>query len=393
MKISKAAIVVAGSMLLSLPAAAQYSARQEGDLVHLEDAKNQIVVSIVTSIGNVAYEMKVKGQNVLYFPARTVDNFRQRPSLSGIPLLAPWANRLDEPAFYANGIKYRFNPDLGNVRGDHPIHGFVSSAPWQVVEVKADATQAWVTSRLDFYKQPAWMAQFPFAHTLEMTYRLRDGVLEVNLKVHNLSADPMPVSIGFHPWYQLTDSPRDAWTVSIGARTQWLLAPDLIPTGETQPIEKFFPDPQNIALKDYSLDHVFADLIRDPAGRATLSLKGKTQKLDIMFGPHYRAAVMYSPNPNPNSIPRGTGGPVPVPPGAAAPSVAAGAGGRGGAAGGSGRGGRGGQPQNRNFICFEPMAGISDAMNLAQKGLYKDLQTLAPGATWEESFWVHPSGF
>jgi aldose 1-epimerase len=32
-------------------------------------------------------------------------------------------------------------------------------------------------------------------------------------------------------------------------------------------------------------------------------------------------------------------------------------------------------------------------MNLAQKGIYKELQYLAPGQTWQESFWVKPSGF
>ncbi len=32
-------------------------------------------------------------------------------------------------------------------------------------------------------------------------------------------------------------------------------------------------------------------------------------------------------------------------------------------------------------------------MNLAQKGLYKELQYIDPGASWEESFWVKPSGF
>jgi aldose 1-epimerase len=32
-------------------------------------------------------------------------------------------------------------------------------------------------------------------------------------------------------------------------------------------------------------------------------------------------------------------------------------------------------------------------MNLAQKGLYKDLQYIAPGQSWEESFWIKPSGF
>jgi hypothetical protein len=39
------------------------------------------------------------------------------------------------------------------------------------------------------------------------------------------------------------------------------------------------------------------------------------------------------------------------------------------------------------------MAGITDAMNLAQKGLYKEQQYVAPNQTWEASFWVKPSGF
>jgi len=32
-------------------------------------------------------------------------------------------------------------------------------------------------------------------------------------------------------------------------------------------------------------------------------------------------------------------------------------------------------------------------MNLSQKGLYNELQSIAAGGTWQESFWVRPSGF
>jgi aldose 1-epimerase len=39
------------------------------------------------------------------------------------------------------------------------------------------------------------------------------------------------------------------------------------------------------------------------------------------------------------------------------------------------------------------MAGITDSMNLAQKGLYKDQQYIPPGQSWQESFWIKPSGF
>ena len=135
-----------------------------------------------------------------------------------------------------------------------------------MVETKADGKSAWVTSRLEFFRQPAWMKQWPFAHTIEMTYRLQDGVLEVRTRISNLSAEPMPVAIGFHPYFQLTDSPRDEWTIAVGARTRWLLAANKVPTGETEPIEQLLPATRRAALKDYNLDDVFGDLVRDRAG-------------------------------------------------------------------------------------------------------------------------------
>lgn len=365
-------------------AADAYTARQTGDVIRLEDAKAETVVSIIPSSGNKAFEMKVKGQNVLYFPFASIDEFKTKGAggFNGIPFLGPWANRLDEQAFYANGQRYAFDMQLGNVRGAIPIHGLVTTTnQWKVVEVKADARSAWATSRLDFYRSPAWIKQFPFAHSIDMTYRLQDGVLQVTTKISNLSTDPMPVAIGYHPYFQLTDSRREDWTISVGAKSQWLLASTKVPTGETEPIEKLFPNPQAVALRDFDLDHVFGDLVRDAQGRAVMTLKGKSQRLDVLLGPNYRSVVIYAPKPA-NAPPQG--------PAAATAGAPAGGQAAGQSAGqGAGRGGS----QDRNYICFEPMAGITDAMNLAHKGLYKDLQSIPPGGTWEESFWVRPSGF
>jgi aldose 1-epimerase len=50
-------------------------------------------------------------------------------------------------------------------------------------------------------------------------------------------------------------------------------------------------------------------------------------------------------------------------------------------------------PTARGFIAFEPMAAITNALNLAQKGVYKDLQTIPPGGSWEESFWITTKGY
>jgi aldose 1-epimerase len=63
------------------------------------------------------------------------------------------------------------------------------------------------------------------------------------------------------------------------------------------------------------------------------------------------------------------------------------------AGGGRGQAANPNAPPARGSVAFEPMAGISNSMNLAQKGLYKELQTIAPGGSWEESFWIRPKGY
>jgi len=319
-------------MTLAL-AGARYTARAAADRVELADAVAGTSVSIAPSHGNIAFSMKVHGHELLwYMPGQ----------MSGIPFLGPWANRLDEQAFWANGKRYPFDMALGNVRGAIPIHGFLTlTDKWTVVEARADKSSAWVTSRLEFFREPSWMKQWPFAHTIEMTYRLQNGVLEVATAITNSSNEPMPIAIGFHPYFQLTDSPRDEWTISVGAKTHWKLAATKVPTGETEPIQALLPDAHAAALRDLDLDDVFGDLERDARGRATMTVKGKSERLDVAFGRNYKAAVVWA-------------------------------------------------PKGRPFVCFEPMAGITDATNLAQRGLYKELQTVAPGQTWRESFWITP---
>lgn len=353
-------LVAAAMIAAAPPAAAQrYAAVREGDVVRLTDRQADVVVSIVPAVGNIAVEMRVKGHNVLRFPYASVADFKARPAMIGVPFMGPWANRLDEQAFYANGKRYAFDMSLGNVRGQIPIHGFLTTTDqWQITTLGGGRDAASVTSRLEFFRQPSWMKQWPFAHAIEMTYRLANGELEVRTAVTNLSAEPMPVAIGFHPYFQLTDSPRDEWTISVGARVRWTLDANKVPTGETEPIGQLFGEPRPL-LRDYSLDDVFGDLVRDGQGRATMTVWGRSQRLDVVVGPRYRSVVVWAPNPA-----------------------------------GTGRGGQGpSPPAERNFICFEPMAGISNALNMAHKGTYPELQTIAPGGTWRESFWIRPSGF
>jgi aldose 1-epimerase len=353
------ATAVVASVLTTPAFVQRYSALQHDDVVTLADRETDTVVTVVPSVGNIATGMRVKGHDVLRYPHASLAEFRERPGATGIPFMGPWINRLDEQAFYANGRRHAFDMSLGNVRGEVPIHGFLTGTSlWRVVSVEATIGEASVTSRLEFYRQPSWMRQWPYAHTVEMTYRLVDGVLEVATTLTNLSDEPMPVAIGFHPYFQLTDSPRDEWSIAVGAKTRWLFDSRKLPTGVTEPTERLLPPPR-AGLRDLNLDEVFGDLIRDAEGRATMTVWGRSQRLDVVVGPRYRSVVVWAPNPS-----------------------------------GKGRGGQGDSPPaERNFICFEPMAAITNALNMAHRGQYGELQTIAPGGTWRESFWVRPSGF
>ena len=395
------ALAFALVVMFAAPAAAQrYTAKQDGDVVELADATAQMNVSVVWTMSN-AWRVQVKGKDLVRASA-TLADFEARPGLNGVPFLAPFANRLDETAFYANGRKYNFDLELGNVRGPIPQTGFVNgSKAWQLVEAKADQKSAWVTCRLDFYKIPAFIKQFPFAHTVTMTYRVSDGTLEVHTKIDNLSTDPMPVVIGFHPIFELPDGNRDDWTVSLDAKTHWIEIPQRLPTGETQPIESFFgSDRTAIQLKKYALiDDVFTDLVRDANGRATMRVMYNGKELDAILGPKYRTVLAWS-TPLPTGAPGGGGrggggrgqgagappapsGPFPVDPAqgvkVAPPAIPRPEGAP--------------APAAKGFIAFEPMAAITNALNLAQRGVYKDLQSIPPGGSWEESFWITTKGY
>jgi aldose 1-epimerase len=342
--------IVAAFLAWSIMSFAQtYKAERTVDhgvpIVRLTDVAHGVEVSMAPSIGNLAYEMKVHGKNILYFASADVGEYQKRPRMSGIPFLAPWADLLNQQAFWANGKRYGFNMTLGNVRGEMPGHGLLLDSPlWRVSEVAQDARSAHVTSRLEFWKYPDMVAQWPFAHEYEMTYSLADGALEVKITIANLSTEAMPVAIGFHPYLQIPDIPRDEWVAHIPARVHVIPGEHNIPTGEMRPLD--IPNP--LPLRGHTLDDGFTGLERDADGRAHFSIESGGKTVETLFGPKYTVATIWLPaGPN-------------------------------------------GQP--REFICFEPLSTIISGVNLAHEGKYSGLQTVPAGGKWTESFWIRASG-
>ena len=318
---------------------ANYSARldklEDIQIVRLSDSAGKTEAAIAVSVGNMAYEWKVDGRNLLWFPFDDPAALRKAPTLCGIPLLAPWANRLDEDAFWMNGRRYVLNAALGNLRRDghgKPIHGLVNFSPkWELVESGADEGSAWSRSRLAFFRHPEMMAQFPFAHTLTMTHRLRSGTLEVETNIENHSAGDMPVAIGFHPYFQPLGT-RDDWQIHLPVSEHWKLSELSLPTGEFEKIQGL-----DAGLRERQFDDVYSGLTRGSDGFAPCWVEGGGHRLTVSFGPKYSTAVVYA-------------------------------------------------PAGREFICFEPMAAITNGMNLAHAGKYASLQSIPAGQSWDETF-------
>jgi hypothetical protein len=81
---------------------------------HLLDAQQKMDVGIVPEMGDVVYEFKVNGKDVLV-PVSSLKEFLARHAVSaGMAFLAPWPNRIDHDYYYFEGKKYLLNDEQGN---------------------------------------------------------------------------------------------------------------------------------------------------------------------------------------------------------------------------------------------------------------------------------------
>ena len=320
--------------------AAKISVEDGEPVVWLKDNAAQVEAAIVPSFGNRTVRLLVHGQNVLHFPFERIPDAKADRSLNGIPFLAPWANRMAGGGFHADGHEFHFNEKSGPLRMDAnglPIHGMLVTSPlWQIAGIGSDETGAHVTSRLEFWQRPELMANWPFAHSYQMTHRLADGALEITTAVLNLSAEKMPVAIGFHPYFQMPGARRDDLSVHLPVAKHVETDSRMIPTGDFKDVD--FPD--RLPLKGQRFDDGFIGLKPNPV----FLLESAGKSVEVAFGPKYQVAVVYA-------------------------------------------------PPDKNFVAFEPMTAITNGVNLAAEGKYPGLQWIEPGAEWRESFRVTPRGW
>ena len=140
---------------------------------------------------------------------------------AGLPLLAPWGNRLASRRYRAAGVDVDLRGlRLGTDDNGLPIHGLLVGKPgWRVDrQVRARRRPRSSLTSIDVDARA-----FPFPHRIELSITARDGSLTVDTTIVPTGRRRVPVAFGWHPYLRVPGTPRARWRLRLPARTHLLL--------------------------------------------------------------------------------------------------------------------------------------------------------------------------
>ena len=213
-----------------------------------------------------------------------------RGSTLGIPLLAPWANRLSSPHQVVGDVEWDVVVGAPGVHGDdagQPIHGLLAYAgDWEVERLDADDESAVLRARLRVDDRLDRFASFPFEHDLVVEVSLAGRTLRVTTSLTATGDRPVPVAFGWHPWFEFPDVPRAEWELSTPFVHRAVLDDRMIPTGEV------VADPTPTGpLADAVLDDVFLGVVDGSVATVRAGSRG----VSVRYVTGYDVGVVFAP--------------------------------------------------------------------------------------------------
>jgi aldose 1-epimerase len=208
---------------------------------------------------------------------------------TGMPLLAPWANRLGGSRFKVGHKQL----DLTDANGVHvdvnesPIHGLLLGPHvWTVHRVEDDnGDRARLATSFAFDEHPHLLDLFPFPHRLEVEVTVdRDG-LGVETAVVATGHSAVPVSFGWHPYFRLPGVSRRDLVVGLPARRRLEVNDRQIPTGHMTRAQS-----EEAALGDRTFDDGYR------LGRTRrFTMTGPGLTLAVSFDARFPYAQVFAP--------------------------------------------------------------------------------------------------
>ena len=253
-------------------------------------AAGELEATFLPGLGLLGVSLLHRGQELLALPGG-VAGYRDR-HVTGLPFLAPWANRLPAWRYRAAGVEVDLGGlDLTTDPGGLPIHGTLTAhRGWRLERLAAEPGRAVLEASLDHAAWPELQAAFPFPHRLTVTAAVQGASLEMATTLEATGERPVPVAFGWHPYLCLPGAPRSAWRLLLPDRTHLELDDRGLPTGKSSD-ERAEDDPVG--------DRTFDDLYQladdpDPATRR-LGLSAAGRRLLVGYGDGYDHAQVFAP--------------------------------------------------------------------------------------------------
>jgi aldose 1-epimerase len=309
------------------------------DVIHLSDGRG--------SSAKIAPEL---GFNCFDFQARVGDETvpvidaspqfakgGDKPSGHGIPILFPFPNRIRDGRFKWNGQDYAIPASNASYNAGNAIHGFCLDRPWRVTSRGPDfAVGTFQLSRDAADRASYWPTDF----RIEVRYSVRDGCLRSDFLIVNPSTEPLPWGLGTHPYFKLPLSAKSKAArclISAPAAQEWELI-DSLPTGRVLAVSESKDLREGAYFDTLKLDDVLTGLGDSPVIECGIMDEQAGLQITQRFPKEFRELVVYTPH-------------------------------------------------NRDAFCLEPYTCVTDAINLAPRGVETGWRVLDPGAefrTWIE---------
>lgn len=308
----------------------------------LRDAASGSEARIATHLGFNCYGFDAHVGERIVRVLEAADDFpsdKHRPSAYGIPILFPFPNRIEVGKYSWDGKDYHLPEGAVNYdRFGNAIHGFCLDRPWRVLRSGPSFALAAFHLSVD---APDRAQYWPADFLIEVRYEVLRATLRADVRIVNPSDKPLPWGFGTHPYFKLPLSPESSvgrCTVEAPVSELWELD-GFFPTGRRVPI----PEEKNLADIPYAdqlqSDDVYAG-VRSIDGTIESVIIDEQAGLQITqrTPSEYRELVAFT-------HPRG------------------------------------------GSICLEPYTCVTNAINLAARGVDTGLHVLAPGGeyrTWIE---------
>jgi galactose mutarotase-like enzyme len=182
----------------------------------------------------------------------------------------------------------------------HAMHGLILSSKFQDVQYKNGTLESSVSGVLHAENFGGhWLSKTDVK--VQMT--LTNGAMEMGVTTTNVGKEPLPMAIGFHPYFDFPSGDRTQVRLHIPADTRTIVNnyDDVFPTGQLVPVKNTpydFTAPSGAALGTLFMDDCFTNLKRDAAGHAVIEIVDPAAKYGVRIvglSPEIKAIQVYAP--------------------------------------------------------------------------------------------------